>query len=169
MIVFYFQLIYWSCCENTFCLQYVSLVCIFFLILCSFISSWESCFYWVDVFIIVFHGVKHLWECSLLWVIFFCGLSSILLIHIPVPIDACVYMCVCVCVHTTFNLFPRIFRVMDFSVDMLHFFFFCLFASSLPSLSSCIVLLMVCRSVLWVYGHCSTALVLTPAPYLKGW
>ena len=124
MIVFYFQLIYWSCCENTFCLQYVSLVCIFFLILCSFISSWESCFYWVDVFIIVFHGVKHLWECSLLWVIFFCGLSSILLIHIPVPIDACVYMCVCVCVHTTFNLFPRIFRVMDFSVDMLHFFFF---------------------------------------------
>ena len=76
-------------------------------------------------------------------VIFFCGLSSILLIHIPVPIDACVYVCVCVCVYTytTFNLFLFIFRVMDFSVYMLHFFF-CLFASSLPSLFSSIILLI---------------------------
>ena len=53
----------------------------------------------------------------------------------------CVYVCVCVCIHIhNFNLFPFIFRVMDFSVYMLHFFFFGLFASSLPSLFSSIVL-----------------------------
>ena len=130
MIVFYFQLIYLSCCENTFCLQYVSLVCIFFshslffhiLLGVLFLLSW--CFYysfpWSKALVGMFSSLGYI----LLWVEFHFTYSRTCTYRC-----VCIYVCVCVYVyvytHTQLlTFFPAFLGWWIFLLICRTFFFF---------------------------------------------